>query len=101
MGLRFDLTLPLARYYSRHRGVLPTPFKAFHIGPVWRAERAQKGRYREFFQCDVDIVGSASLLADADPNESWLSDLKQRLADLRGELGKDGVTLPPAAPGKD
>jgi len=60
MGLRFDLTLPLARYYSRHRGVLPTPFKAFHIGPVWRAERAQKGRYREFIQCDADILGSES-----------------------------------------
>jgi histidyl-tRNA synthetase len=58
MGLRFDLTLPLARFYARHRGVLPTPFKAFAIGPVWRAERAQKGRYREFYQCDADILGS-------------------------------------------
>ena len=58
LGLRFDLTLPLARYYSRYRGTLPNPFKAFQIGPVWRAERAQKGRYREFFQCDVDIIGS-------------------------------------------
>ena len=60
LGLRFDLTLPLARFYSRLRGVLPTPFKAFAIGPVWRAERAQKGRYREFCQCDADILGSDS-----------------------------------------
>ena len=60
MGLRFDLTLPLARFYGRHRGILSTPFKAFHIGPVWRAERAQKGRYREFYQCDADILGSES-----------------------------------------
>lgn len=57
-GLRFDLTLPLARYYSKHGSTLPHPFKAFHIGPVWRAERAQKGRYREFTQCDVDIIGA-------------------------------------------
>ena len=46
LGLRFDLTLPLARYYSKNKGTLPNPFKAFQIGPVWRAERAQKGRYR-------------------------------------------------------
>ena len=60
MGLRFDLTLPLARFYSRNKGILPNPFKAFQIGPVWRAERAQKGRYREFVQCDADIIGSDS-----------------------------------------
>ncbi len=58
LGLRFDLTLPLARFYSRHQGILPHPFKALQIGPVWRAERAQKGRYREFVQCDADILGS-------------------------------------------
>ncbi len=57
-GLRFDLTLPLARYFSKYGSTLPHPFKAFHIGPVWRAERAQKGRYREFTQCDVDIIGT-------------------------------------------
>lgn len=66
LGLRFDLTLPLARYYSRHGGQLPNPFKAYHIGPVWRAERAQKGRYREFYQCDADIVGSESLLCEVE-----------------------------------
>ena len=65
-GLRFDLTLPLARFYSKYGGELPRPFKAFHIGPVWRAERAQKGRYREFIQCDADIVGSESPLCEVD-----------------------------------
>lgn len=64
MGLRFDLTLPLARFYSKNKGVLPNPFKAFAMGPVWRAERAQKGRYREFWQCDVDIIGSDSVTAE-------------------------------------
>jgi histidyl-tRNA synthetase len=64
MGLRFDLTLPLARFYSKNKGVLPHPFKAFQIGPVWRAERAQKGRYREFVQCDVDVIGSESVTAE-------------------------------------
>jgi histidyl-tRNA synthetase len=66
LGLRFDLTLPLARYYSKHGSALPHPFKAFHMGPVWRAERAQKGRYREFTQCDVDIIGSDSTAAEVD-----------------------------------
>lgn len=66
LGLRFDLTLPLARFYSRHGSRLPHPFKAFQIGPVWRAERAQKGRYREFYQCDADIIGSESPLCEAE-----------------------------------
>jgi histidyl-tRNA synthetase len=66
LGLRFDLTLPLARYYSKHGSLLPHPFKAFHLGPVWRAERAQKGRYREFAQCDVDIVGADSWGAEVE-----------------------------------
>jgi histidyl-tRNA synthetase len=59
MGLRFDLTVPLARYYSNHVNDLPKPFRCYHIGPVWRADRPQKGRYREFYQCDIDIVGGA------------------------------------------
>ena len=66
LGLRFDLTLPLARYFSKYGSTLPHPFKAFHIGPVWRAERAQKGRYREFYQCDVDIIGSDSTLCEVE-----------------------------------
>ncbi|MDE2039374.1 MAG: histidine--tRNA ligase [Elusimicrobia bacterium] len=66
LGLRFDLTLPLARYYCRHGSTLPHPFKAFQMGAVWRAERAQKGRYREFHQCDADIIGSDSPLCEAE-----------------------------------
>jgi histidyl-tRNA synthetase len=66
MGLRFDLTLPLARYCARFREQLPKPFKVFQIGPVWRADRPQKGRFREFFQCDVDIVGAKEIGAEVD-----------------------------------
>lgn len=66
MGLRFDLTVPLARFYARHESTLPHPFKAFQMGPVWRAERAQKGRFREFWQCDVDVIGSESWHAEVD-----------------------------------
>lgn len=61
-GLRYDLTVPLARYVVQHRGELTLPFKRYQIQPVWRADRPQKGRYREFYQCDVDSIGSASLL---------------------------------------
>ena len=60
LGLRFDLTVPLARYYSNHSNDLPKPFRCYHIGPVWRADRPQKGRYREFYQCDIDIIGGSS-----------------------------------------
>lgn len=60
MGLRFDMTVPLARYYANHSNDLPRPFRCYHIGPVWRADRPQKGRFREFYQCDIDIVGGAS-----------------------------------------
>ena len=63
--LRYDLTVPLARVAAQY-GNLPMPFKRYQIAPVWRAEKPAKGRFREFFQCDVDIVGSASLLADAE-----------------------------------
>ena len=66
LALRFDLTVPLARYYASHRGELPTVFKRYQIGPVWRAERAQHGRFREFVQCDVDVLGSASMAVEAD-----------------------------------
>jgi histidyl-tRNA synthetase len=66
MGLRFDLTVPLARYYSRYASQLPHPFKAFQMGPVWRADRAQKGRFREFWQCDADIIGSESWHVEVD-----------------------------------
>ena len=61
-GLRYDLTVPFARYVVQHRNDLPMPFKRYQIQPVWRADRPQRGRYREFYQCDADIVGSDSLI---------------------------------------
>ena len=64
MGMRYDLTLPLSRFYSNHENELSAPFKALQIGSVWRADRPQKGRYRQFTQCDIDILGDASNLAE-------------------------------------
>ena len=66
LGLRFDLTVPLARYYANNRDQLPSTFKAIQIGPVWRAERPQKGRYRQLVQCDIDVFGSSSPLIEAE-----------------------------------
>ena len=63
-GLRYDLTVPLVRYYSNHANELPSPFKALQMGNVWRADRPQRGRYRQFMQCDVDILGEAGNLAE-------------------------------------
>lgn len=63
-GLRYDLTLPLARYYSNNAAQLPAPFKALQMGPVWRADKPQKGRFRQFVQCDIDILGDATSLAE-------------------------------------
>lgn len=102
MGLRFDLTLPLARYCARFREQLPKPFKVFQIGPVWRADRPQKGRYREFYQCDLDIIGAKEIGAEIDCMEAILSvfsELKMEgielhlndrrlLAALRGEIAE-------------
>jgi histidyl-tRNA synthetase len=65
-GLRYDLTVPLARYVAMHRNELAFPFKRYQIDKVWRADRPQKGRYREFYQCDGDIIGSYSMLNDAE-----------------------------------
>ena len=64
MGLRYDLTVPLCRYYSAHKEELPAPFKALQTGPVWRADRPQKGRFRQFVQYDIDILGEPSVLAE-------------------------------------
>ncbi|HEY7869504.1 MAG TPA: histidine--tRNA ligase [Methylomirabilota bacterium] len=64
LGLRFDLTVPLVRYYANNHARLPQPLKAIQIGPVWRAERPQQGRYRQFTQCDIDILGVASEVAE-------------------------------------
>ncbi len=63
-GLRYDLTVPLVRYYAAHSGELPTPFKALQMGNVWRADKPQRGRYRQFMQCDIDILGEATNLAE-------------------------------------
>ncbi|SFQ14647.1 histidyl-tRNA synthetase [Lachnospiraceae bacterium XBB1006] len=63
-GMRYDLTLPLTRYYSNHANDLPAPFKALQMGPVWRADRPQRGRYRQFVQCDIDILGDPTNLAE-------------------------------------
>ena len=65
-GLRYDLTVPFARYVVQHRDDLQMPFRRFQIQPVWRADRPQKGRYREFYQCDADVVGSDSLLNEVE-----------------------------------
>src|SRR5690606_38809794 len=65
-ALRYDLTVPVARYVVMHQHELTLPFKRFQIQPVWRADRPQRGRYREFYQCDVDVVGSDSLLNEAE-----------------------------------
>ncbi|MDE6777970.1 MAG: histidine--tRNA ligase, partial [Alistipes sp.] len=65
-GLRYDLTVPFARYVVQHQNDIVFPFKRYQIQPVWRADRPQKGRYREFYQCDVDIIGSRSLLNEVE-----------------------------------
>ncbi len=64
LGMRYDLTVPLVRYYANHANELPSPFKALQMGNVWRADRPQKGRYRQFMQCDIDILGEESNLAE-------------------------------------
>ena len=66
VAMRFDLTVPLARFAAQHIGELGTPFKRYHVGPVWRGENTQRGRYREFLQCDFDTIGTTSLLADVE-----------------------------------
>jgi histidyl-tRNA synthetase len=76
LGLRFDLTVPLTRYYATNFSKLPRVFKAIQTGPVWRAERPQKGRYRQFVQCDIDIIGDDSELAEIDLLVSSLDALK-------------------------
>lgn len=78
-GLRYDLTVPFARYVVQHQNDITFPFKRYQIQPVWRADRPQKGRYREFFQCDVDVVGSDSLL--------WEVELVQIVERVFRELG--------------
>ncbi|HKS43577.1 MAG TPA: histidine--tRNA ligase [Amycolatopsis sp.] len=85
LGLRYDLTVPLTRFYAQYRAELPQPFRSFQFGPVWRAERPQKGRYRQFYQCDIDLVGEPSVLAEAELIEATT----QALA----AAGLDGTTV--------
>jgi histidyl-tRNA synthetase len=66
LGLRYDLTVPLTRFYGNNHAQLPSPFRSLQVGPVWRAERPQKGRYRQFYQCDIDLIGEPSVLAEAE-----------------------------------
>src|SRR5690606_36887502 len=65
-ALRYDLTVPFARYVVQHQNEITFPFKRYQMQPVWRADRAQKGRFREFYQCDADVVGSDSLLQEVE-----------------------------------
>src|SRR5271157_3256410 len=65
-GLRYDLTVPFARYVVQHQNDITFPFKRYQVQPVWRADRPQKGRYREFYQCDVDVIGSRSLMNEVE-----------------------------------
>ena len=84
-GLRYDLTLPLARYYANNQQALFTPFKALQIGNVWRADRPQKGRFRQFTQCDIDILGDDSILAE--------TELISATSELLTKLGFSGFTV--------
>ena len=84
-GLRYDLTVPLSRYYANNANNLPVPFKALQIGNVWRAERPQKGRFCQFVQCDIDILGDASCLAEIELISATLTTL--------GKIGFEGFTV--------
>ncbi|MGN7967693.1 histidine--tRNA ligase [Microbacterium sp. 22296] len=85
LGLRYDLTVPLARFYATHRAQLPTVFRAIQIAPVWRAERPQKGRYRQFVQCDIDVIGDPSARAEAE--------LMTASLDVLDALGLEGGSI--------
>lgn len=84
-GLRYDLTVPLVRYYTNNVNQLPKPFKALQIGPVFRADRPQKGRFRQFYQCDIDILGEAGNIAEIE--------LILATTTLLGKLGFSGFTV--------
>ena len=84
MALRYDLTAPLARVYAQHRNDLPTPYRRYAMGPVWRNEKPGPGRYRQFYQCDADTVGTASMAADAEIC-AMLSDTLEEVGIPRGD----------------
>ena len=85
LGLRYDLTVPLTRFYGNNHASLPLPFRSLQVGPVWRAERPQKGRYRQFYQCDIDIIGEPSVLAEAE--------LIEATSEALAAIGLTGTTI--------
>jgi histidyl-tRNA synthetase len=85
LGLRFDLTVPLTRFYGNNQAALPQPFRSFQFGPVWRAERPAKGRYRQFYQCDIDMIGESSVLAEVE--------LIEATAQALAAVGLSGTTV--------
>ncbi len=88
-ALRYDLTVPLCRYYSNHKNDLPTPFKALQIGDVFRADRPQKGRFRQFTQCDIDIIGDPSIMAEIE----LIAATSEALHRIFVEVGVSGFTV--------
>src|SRR5215471_13658806 len=85
LGLRYDLTVPLTRFYGNNQAALPSPFRSLQVGPVWRAERPQKGRYRQFYQCDIDMIGEPSVLAEAE--------LIEATSEALAAIGLTGTTI--------
>jgi histidyl-tRNA synthetase len=85
LGLRYDLTVPLTRFYGNNHASLPLPFRSLQVGPVWRADRPQRGRYRQFYQCDIDIIGEPSVLAEAE--------LIEATSDALAAIGITGTTI--------
>src|SRR6266704_3538258 len=85
LGLRYDLTVPLTRFYGNNRASLPMPFRSLQVGPVWRADRPQRGRYRQFYQCDIDMIGEPSVLAEAE--------LIEATTEALAAIGLSGTTV--------
>ena len=85
LGLRYDLTVPLTRFYGNNHAKLPSPFRSLQVGPVWRAERPQRGRYRQFYQCDIDVTGEPSVLAEAE--------LIEATSEAVAAIGLTGTTI--------
>ena len=85
LGLRYDLTVPLTRFYGNNHASLPQPFRSLQVGPVWRADRPQRGRYRQFYQCDIDIIGEPSVLAEAE--------LIEATSEALAAIGITGTTI--------
>ena len=85
LGLRYDLTVPLTRFYGNNHASLPMPFRSLQVGPVWRADRPQRGRYRQFYQCDIDMIGEPSVLAEAE--------LIEATTEALAAIGLSGTTV--------